>query len=125
MTMTMTRIKLRLDAAAMHSYEPDAFSASIGDTLKIVLSSINDDQVSGKLVAAEVVDDGRAVVLLLECDEEVVRRIQTCRPGDYHIAGFDPPSAEQVSLMTWARERVPQRSEVTYRIEPIDGGDRG
>lgn len=96
-------------------FESDAFDGSIGKMITVKDPSGGALSTEGRLVAAVVADDQRFVHLTIDVAPHL---------GMPTMPSIDPPSLvfdDGGGLVTMARVREPI-SEVTYRIEPIDGG---
>lgn len=84
----MTTVTIRVAASnyAADCFGPDAFAGQIGKTIPVGAPGGGG---TGRLVAAEVVDGGRAAKLALECDESTSRRLSEVGPGECSF-GFAP-----------------------------------
>lgn len=83
----MATVKMRV-AASDHGaeiFQRGAFDGQIGKTVPVGAPVGG----SGRLVAAEIVDDGQVAVLTLECDASTSRRLAGHDWGDYSF-GFGP-----------------------------------
>lgn len=89
----MIRFSFRMPAAGDSRFAPDAFSAQVGKTINIELPH---GRATGILLAAEIVDEGRAAVLMLECGEGTARLLQRSNGA----RRFTPPEDE------WPEERA-------------------
>jgi len=75
--MTTNKISFRITADAGSRYGPEAFTAVIGKTITIQLP---DAVVAGVVVAADVIEEGCAVMFTLDCDEAVARLVRPVSP---------------------------------------------